>query len=188
MLKIKDLTKIYKDKEVFRNFCIEFKKNTATCIMAPSGTGKTTLLRLIAGLEKADFGSFEGFDSETVSMVFQEDRLCEGLSPVKNILLVAPGLSEKFICEKLSELEITDYSKPVSQLSGGMKRRVAILRALLADSTLVLMDEPFKGLDAALKEKTIAFVKKMSASKTLIIATHDISEVNALEAELITFK
>lgn len=187
MLRIESLTKRYKDKEIFRNFSIEFKKHSTTCLMASSGAGKTTLLRLIAGLEQADTGNFEGFESETVSMVFQEDRLCEGLSPIKNILLVAPTLSEAFICEKLAELGITDYSKPVSQLSGGMKRRVAILRALLADSTLILMDEPFKGLDAALKEKTIAFVKKMSASKTLIVATHDVNEVDALEAELIQF-
>lgn len=186
---VNHITKSYHGQKVLDDVYFEIKKNSCTCIMGPSGEGKTTLLRILMGLEKPDVGSVEGMNGEKLSVVFQEDRLCEELDAVTNVTMVlGNGKSTVPIIEEFEKVGLCNYlGKPVSKLSGGMKRRVAILRSCLKDSDIYLMDEPFKGLDDELKRNVISYVKHKLNGKTLIVVTHDISEVNLLEAELINF-
>ncbi len=135
----------------------------------PSGSGKTTLLRILAGLSKADGGELTVPDA--VSMVFQEDRLCMTCSALKNVEMVTGDAARSAEALKML-LEPEDLEKPCSNLSGGMKRRVALARAMEARSQLVLLDEPFTGMDAGTKERAEKYISARRGGRTLIIATH----------------
>lgn len=175
------ISKNYNSKPVMQSFCAAFPKGSVTCITGPSGCGKTTLLRIIAGLEHPDSGSVEGVPGK-VSFVFQEDRLCEDFSAVSNIRLVTGRRMPKN--EILSHLRETGLDenpeKPVRDYSGGMKRRVSIARAICYGADLILLDEPFKGLDPALRIRAMDYVKKHSEGKTVICVTHDSEEAEYL--------
>lgn len=136
---------------------------------SPSGSGKTTLLRILAGLTEADGG--ELIVPDAVSMVFQEDRLCMGCSALKNVEMVTGDAARAE--EALGMLlEPEDLEKICTSLSGGMKRRVALARAMEARSQLVLLDEPFTGMDAETKERAEKYIRTRQQGRTLIIATH----------------
>lgn len=184
---VKNLTKTFNDKIVLKNLNLEFSHKKINCIMGPSGCGKTTLINILLGMEKADSGKIEGMERIKVAAVFQEDRLCEGFSAVANIRLVCnDNISDKSICDNLKEVGLYEAAqKEVSKLSGGMKRRVAIVRAMMAEANIIIMDEPFKGLDDKTKMKVINYVKKYGEGKTLIITTHNIEEIDMLKATLI---
>lgn len=138
-------------------------------LKSPSGSGKTTLLRLLAGLEQPDEGAVEA--KVSCSMVFQEDRLCLEYSAVKNVELVTGDVrAARKALEQLLDSEALD--KPCSRLSGGMKRRVALVRAMEADSDCVLLDEPFTGMDAATRARAGEYIRSRQNGRTLIIATH----------------
>ncbi len=117
--------------------------------MGPSGTGKTTLLRILLGRETADAGEIEGIAPGEIAAMFQEDRLCPTLSAVQNVALVCKGkVDEKQLAEELSQiLPPNSLHQPISQLSGGMKRRVALARAMHYPCRMIVLDEPFTGLD-----------------------------------------
>ena len=150
-IKIENLSKSYDGRQVFENLNMELTEGRITCIMAPSGKGKTTLLRILIGLEQADRGKITGIEGKNISVVFQEDRLCENLNVLSNIRLVQKEKTE--IREGLEAVGLLDCChQPVRELSGGMKRRVAILRALYAKWDILFLDEPFKGLDKEMKE------------------------------------
>ena len=167
---IEGLWKSFGEKTVLHDFSAVLPAGTTTGLMAPSGAGKTTLLRILMGLESSDRGTILGLEGLRLSAVFQEDRLCENLNPVSNLRLVTPSLSRKEAEEALRAVGLTDCLKqPARELSGGMRRRVAILRALLADYDLLLLDEPFKGLDQETKE-------------TVMADTHDQTELEAMGA------
>lgn len=183
---IRNITKSYGEKTVFKNLNLKIESGKITCIMAPSGAGKTTLLRMMMGLEKPDRGSIVGLSEKRFSAVFQEERLCEGMTAAGNIRLVNPSLTADQIRNELQRLGMYDCeNQPVSELSGGMRRRVSILRALLAEYDVLFMDEPFKGLDSALKKDVIASVMEKTVGKTVIVVTHDRSEADLLRAEMI---
>lgn len=186
---IRNITKSYGAKTVFTDLNLKIENGKITCIMAPSGAGKTTLLRMMMGLEKPDSGSFKGLSGQRFSAVFQEERLCEGMTAAGNIRLVNPSLTADQIRNELQRLGMYDCeNQPVSELSGGMRRRVSILRALLAEYDVLFMDEPFKGLDSALKKDVIAYVMEKTVGKTVIVVTHDRSEADLLRAELINLQ
>ena len=180
------LYKSYGNKKVLKNFSLSIETGEHLCIMGPSGCGKTTLLRMIMGLEKPDSGTISGVP-EKISAVFAEDRLCEHLSGSKNLSLVLPGRADPaMIQEELKKVGLTESENaPVSSYSTGMKRRVAIVRGCLAESDLILMDEPFKGLDEERKEQVIQYVQKKTAGKTLIVVTHDPQEADALGGRVV---
>ena len=184
---IKDLSKSYKKNIVFNNLNLKIKENKTTCIMGASGVGKTTLLRILLGLVKSDSGSIEGLEGKKITAVFQENRLVENINSIKNIQLVCEkSLSIKRISHELDQVGLKGFEMhPINQLSGGMKRRVAIVRGLIGDFDIVIMDEPFKGLDIELKDKVIEYVKDKTKNKTVIIVTHDINEVKKLNANKI---
>ncbi len=179
-ININNLCKSFGSVVVLDNFCASFPHGKISSIMAPSGKGKTTLFRILLGLAKKDSGSIDGLlDKKTVA-VFQEDRLCENLSATVNIT-IATGADKDRVATALGEVGLSEFShRPISQLSGGMKRRVAILRALLSDADVILMDEPFKGLDDDTKENVVHLVKRYTTGKTVIIITHQKEEAEEL--------
>lgn len=186
---VKDLSKSFDGKLVFEHLNMTIKSGTAACIMAPSGAGKTTLLRILMGLEKADHGSVTGLEDKRFSAVFQEERLCEGMTAQDNIRLVTPALTGQAVMQEMNRIGLADCGgQRVSELSGGMRRRVSILRALLAEYDVLFLDEPFKGLDDVRKEQVMAYVKEKTGGKTVIFVTHDSSEAFVLGAELIRFE
>ncbi|MFI3238387.1 MAG: ATP-binding cassette domain-containing protein [Lachnospiraceae bacterium] len=178
------ISKYFGEKEVLNNFSARILSGEINCIFAPSGAGKTTLLNILMGFVRSDSGSITGLDSLQKSAVFQEDRLCENLTAITNILLVAPSCSSKIILEAMYAIGLTNCDKqPVSELSGGMKRRVAILRALLSDYDILFLDEPFKGLDMPTKALVIEYVNRCVKGKTVVLVTHDIEEANSMHAK-----
>lgn len=155
-----------------------------TCILGPSGCGKTTLLKMILGLTVPDHGRILGVPRGPIPTVFQEDRLIEPLSAADNVRLVLPkSHPASAIRDVLEHLGLDAASpQPVREMSGGMRRRVALARALLADGPLVVMDEPFKGLDEETRRKAAALTRSKLTGRTVLIVTHDPDEVALLNA------
>ena len=154
-------------------------------ILGGSGSGKTTLLRILLGLEKPDSGQVQM--PSPVTAVFQENRLCDAFSPLDNVLMAAGKSLDRQtayseLCRLLPEEAIL---RPSSTLSGGMKRRAAIARALLAPSQAIIMDEPFTGLDEETKQTVIDYVKEKTAGKLLLITTHQEEEAAALGGQIV---
>ena len=179
-LVLNGLCKAYGDRAVLSDFTHTFAEGTVTCITGPSGCGKTTLLRLIAGLEAPDAGSILGVPEGGLSMVFQEDRLPPRLSAAGCLRCVLKKTAdrEEAIQSALRELGLSEEAgKPVSTFSGGMRRRVALARAMLYPSPLVLLDEPFKGLDAATRALAVTFARRESEGRTVLLVTHDEEDV-----------
>jgi NitT/TauT family transport system ATP-binding protein len=181
-----NLYKSFGDKLVLQDFSTVFPAGTLTCLMGPSGCGKTTLLRILMGLEKADAGSVTGLPRR-LSAVFQEDRLCEGFSAVSNIRLVTGrSIPAALIESHLLALGLGGSpSLPVREFSGGMKRRVALVRAVLARWELLLLDEPFKGLDEDTRRTAAAYLREHTAGRTVIMVTHDPAEVELTGGRLL---
>ena len=177
---LENVKKSYENKVVLENITLEIPEGQTTCIMGASGCGKTTLARLLLGLEKPDGGKIEG-RGDKMSAVFQEDRLCETLSATQNVRLVYPEGDEKEALALLFALGLEGHTdKPVSALSGGMRRRVAIARALFAPFDLLVLDEAFTGLDEETKADVLTFVKQKCEGKTLLLITHDEDEAKVL--------
>lgn len=185
-LHINGIDKSYGTQKVFKNFSLTMEYGGHYCLMAPSGSGKTTLLRILNELEQADDGVIEGMP-EHVGMVFQEDRLCEEYDVISNIMLTIrrreKGMTALQIKEEALKLLPEEcLTKPVSELSGGMRRRCAILRAMLSDSDIIMMDEPFTGLDEENHRKTAAYILERLQGRTLLVATHRAEDVELLQA------
>ena len=173
---LQNLCKAYGGHVVLDGLTHIFPHGAVTCVTGPSGSGKTTLLRLIAGLEAADGGSIRGVPEDGISMVFQEDRLPPQLSAancLRCVLKKSPS-REGRIAEALAALGLSEAAEQsVRAFSGGMRRRVALARALLYPSPLVLLDEPFKGLDAATRRRAVDFTRSSLGGRTALLVTHD---------------
>lgn len=181
---VNSICKAYRDNRVLINFSAVIPTGKISCVMGSSGRGKTTLLRLLMGLETPDSGEILGLSGLRLSAVFQEDRLCENLSPMSNIRLTCPQRSQRDIAHALEALGLAGcIAQPVRTLSGGMRRRVALLRALMADYDILFLDEPFKGLDAATKAAVIDETRRRIAGKSVLLVTHDPEEATALGAD-----
>ena len=187
-LVLSNITKSYGERLVLEDLSMIFPAGSVTCIMGPSGCGKTNLFNLITGTIKADAGTISGVPDK-LSIVFQEDRLCESFSAVSNIRLVTgDSMSEQEILQHFEELGIADSAyMPVCNLSGGMKRRVTIARAICYNSELILLDEALKGLDDERRHLTMDYIKKHSQGKTIICITHDPKEAEYMGGTLIDF-
>ncbi len=186
-VRIKNISKTYGEKQVLSKLSKEFPAGETTVIMGASGCGKTTLLRILLGLEMPDNGEVIGMP-EKVSVLFQEDRLCEDVSAYENIALVlerkrthAQKEAQKHRVEQeAAQVGITaeDLKQNVMELSGGMRRRIALLRALLYETDCVILDEPFKGLDTATKQMVMQYVKEKVATRTTFLVTHEQAEAD----------
>ena len=196
-LHINKISKSYGSLTILHDVTMTLRQDTCYCLMSPSGSGKTTLLRILMGLEHPDSGSVTvsspekqlvSISSLKVSAVFQEDLLVSFLSPVENVKLTAGAFMEPSLIrqemKKLLPEECLD--RPVSTLSGGMKRRTAILRAMLTPSELLLMDEPFTGLDEEMRRHVIAYIRKMRGQRFLLLTTHQAEEAQLLNGQIIT--
>ncbi len=176
--------KTYGANEVLRRVTFSLPGGGVRCLMAPSGSGKTTLFRVLLGLESADSGEIRGIKPGEISMMFQEDRLCETLTPVENVALVLPpSIRRADVAALLREILPADcLDQPAMELSGGMRRRVSLARAVAFPSRMVVLDEPFTGLDQATKEKVIEFLLAHRAGRTLLVATHGEDDARLLGA------
>ena len=168
-IRVRGLCKAYGETRVFQNFSAVYEKGRIYYLRQPSGSGKTTLLSILAGIEKADGGSVRV--PERVSMLFQEDRLCEEYDAVKNVELVC-GNRKQASEALLKLLEPESLEKPCSSLSGGMKRRVALVRAMEAEADFVLLDEPFVGMDRENRRMAEQYIQERQQGRTILIATH----------------
>lgn len=192
MIEIEKLCKSYGEQIIYKDLNLSFKEQELTCIVGASGCGKTTLLRLIAGLESYDSGEIRGINDKKIAYVFQEDRLMPWLSVGENIEYVLLSYCDKVqIRKKVEDLlrlvQLMGYENmPIHQLSGGMQRRVAIARALAYDSDVLLLDEPFKGLDDKLKwhvlEEMQQFLKEKN--RTAICVTHDLEVAERVACQI----
>lgn len=173
-IKIRGLNKSFGAQQVLKNVNVQLDERGIYCLMGPSGMGKTTLLRILLGLEQADAGAVEGIRPGEISAMFQEDRLLPVLSPVDNVALVCSRKVGKAAIRKnlLAILPEACMEQPVAELSGGMKRRVALARAVHYPSKLLLLDEPFTGLDQGTKKEVISYLLKMRGDRILLAATH----------------
>lgn len=186
---INNISFSYEDKAVFQQYSASIKEGEVTILMSPSGSGKTTLLHLIAGLLEVQEGEIvytNALAKPRFSMVFQDGRLVDNLSVIKNIRMVNTKVSDEDVLACLEELGVAQYiKKSVRGLSGGEMQRVAIARALLAEYDILLLDEPFSGLDDESKQWAIACIKKRSAGKTVLLVTHDRSEAEFMGGSIL---
>lgn len=181
-IQINNLTKKYGDKVVFDAYTNTFDFDGILLLKGVSGLGKTTLMRILSGLEKADNGEIQK-TAKSISFMFQEDRLIPFVSVLKNLTAVCS--EEKALHYlKLMWLENEKDNSPLS-LSGGMRRRVALARALCFQSDLVILDEPFKGLDEELKSTICEIIKDESKNRDFIIISHDSQDAELLNAKII---
>ena len=184
IMKISNLSKNFGSKKIFSNQSFELADGKITYIMGESGCGKTTLLRIIAGLDKKFSGNIN-FGGSKISYVFQEPRLFPNLTVAENISIVSensPFTVEELL--NLVELE-TEANNLASTLSGGMKMRIALARAIYYNGDIFLMDEPFSALDSDLKSRILPEIFKKIKGKTVIIVSHSQEEANSYADEII---
>ena len=181
MLTIEHLTKQFGEKTLFRDLCLTV--DGPAVLWAPSGWGKTTLLRILMGLDTPTAGRVRGVGR--AAAVFQEDRLCPQLTALQNVTLVLPG-SEKQYKEQIGAdfqqlgMDAAALALPAARLSGGQKRRTALLRALWAPSDTLLLDEPFTGMDPDTLAATAALLRTRCGTKPVLLATHDREAIRLL--------
>lgn len=182
---IRGISKAYDGISVLKSLSCSFSAGEKTALMAPSGAGKTTLLRILSGLENADEGAVSGLEGRKIGILFQEDRLCEHMSAEGNLLLVSPFLQTGEIRKAFSAVgldpKVCMGRSSVKTFSGGMKRRVSLLRALLSDWDVLLLDEPFKGLDEKNRSLTADFINRETRGRTVLVITHAGEEVQLLD-------
>ena len=169
-VRLDNIKKSYNGKAILNGLTFEAKRGQPICLFGQSGCGKTTVLNIIAGLGR-------------ISYVFQEDRLLEQLSAKENIMLTARNrkAADSFI-EAAGLSECIDMYP--ADMSGGMKRRTAIARAVAFDGGIMLLDEPFNGIDAGRKKAIAEFLKSFVSDKLCIMVTHDRTDAGLMDAEI----
>ncbi|MBO4484552.1 MAG: ATP-binding cassette domain-containing protein [Lachnospiraceae bacterium] len=173
--------KCYDGRKVLNDINLSLVPGTVTVISGPSGCGKTTLLRILLGLTEADEGSREIGKDVRFAAVFQENRLAEQLSALKNMRLLPNPIAKKEAEALLTEAGIGGTAgKPVSEFSGGMKRRAAWCRMLPAESQITVLDEPFTGLDDEKKDRMIRLLYRYKKDNAIVIVTHNASEITKI--------
>ena len=170
---------------VLQNLSTVLPAGQITCLMGPSGCGKTTLVNILLGLLPADSGTITGLPRR-LSAVFQEDRLLEEFSATMNAGFANPKLPRDVVRRHLQAVGLADAAdSPASTLSGGMKRRVAIVRAVLATADFLVLDEPFKGLDSDTRRLVMEYLMAKTRGKTLLVVTHSAREAATLGGTLL---
>jgi NitT/TauT family transport system ATP-binding protein len=184
MYRIENISKKYGDLQVLAGITIDFLEEGTTCILGPSGCGKSTLLNILSGIEIADSGTVYGFSERELSFVFQDDRLIPWRTVIDNLKFVLSGkqdiqdkdgIIEDYL-NRVGLFEYRDYYP--KELSGGMKKRIGILRAFIYPSSILLMDEPFSSIDISNKKVLMDFFKELMAleKRSCILVTHDLDE------------
>lgn len=181
MIDIENLDFYRGNTRIFGDFSLHLNKGERICLFGASGSGKTTLLRLITGLEKAQGGTITLPENCRFSCVFQEDRLLEHHSVLRNVSLFGDRKTAEALLRRLGLGEYM-HKYPCS-LSGGMARRVAIARALVRDADVYIFDEAFNGLDPATKQKTAELINEICKNKTVVMVSHEKEDALLLSAE-----
>lgn len=181
---LRDVEKDFGGLRVLTGASARFAAGRTHVLTGPSGAGKTTLLRLLAGLERPDAGEVVRAGGLRLAMTFQEDRLLDSLTATANVRLPHARLRgrelEAFLArerEALAAVGLPVDARPVRELSGGQRRRVAILRCVLADADAYLFDEPLKGMDEGTLARVMDYVRPLLAGRTVLWVTHDSREV-----------
>lgn len=186
-LNIKNLNKNYGRKAIFSNYSYEFKETGIYLLKGDSGRGKTTLLRMIAGLDKNFSGVITGGGIPNVSFAFQEYRLFPNLTAVENVMTASKGESDEDIAkarELLKRLGFTEDDMHLypSELSGGMRQRTSLARAFLKKSPILLLDEPTKELDPVLCDVVADMILEAAKSQLVIVVSHTETDLVRLGA------
>jgi len=187
-IRVESLTKKFGDQVLFNGINIEIKKGGITALIGGSGCGKTTLLRMICGLDKDYTGQIIGVPDRK-SFLFQEDRLLPWYNVKKNIEFVLRDAMEKeriatVVSQIIKDVQLDGHEEKLpSALSGGMQRRVAMARAFCYPANLLLMDEPFKGFDLKLNLELISLFHRLYADsgKTVLLVAHEMELIDRLE-------
>ncbi|WP_407342138.1 ATP-binding cassette domain-containing protein [Pengzhenrongella phosphoraccumulans] len=188
MITLRGVTLRFGEHVVLDGLDLDLAEGCVTALMGPNGSGKTTLGRLLLGLAVADVGTIHGLDGRRRAAVFQEDRLCEQLTAVDNVRLVlGRAAARSAVVAELGRVGLTgeELRKPVHKLSGGQRRRVAIIRALAAEADLVVLDEPFTGLDTEAKTRILGYVRERCDGRTVLLITHDRVEAEWFGARVV---
>ena len=185
-----EITKRFGDLTVFDGLSLTVKGRGVTALMGASGRGKTTLASIILGLEEIDGGEIVNPHTE-ISVAFQDPRLLPWLTAEDNVAFVLHGIPRKekrrLAREILTKLGLGDaLRKYPAELSGGMRRRVSLARAFLAPHTLLILDEPFAGLDRENRETVLEMIRREAENAPVILVTHAVEDVAALDATVIT--
>ncbi len=189
-ISIHNIQKAFGSKQVLTGVDYVLEDDSIYCLMGPSGMGKTTLLRILMDLEDPDGGSIQGLEKNDIAVMFQENRLLEWMDAVDNVAVMRKGIRDKKLKQEIEKnlqriLPADCLHQPVSQLSGGMKRRVALARAMNYPSKLIILDEPFTGLDRATKNDVVDYVLQMRGDRILLVATHGTEDAQMLGATVI---
>lgn len=196
MIEFQNVSFQYNDLDILKNFHITFRRNQISCLMGPSGVGKTTIANMMAKLIFPQKGQVTGIENAVYSYVFQEPRLLPWYSVYENIDFVLkdvyPIQERKKVVLKYLEMvgleSFRDYEP--EQLSGGMAQRVSLARAFAYPSNVLIMDEPFKGLDMKLKQEMLSSFQRLwtESKRTVLFITHDIEEAISLSHEIYVLK
>ena len=190
MLIIEKLGKRFGEKTVFENLSFICKDVGVTAIMGTSGIGKTTLLNIITGLEKATEGKITSTFSK-ISYKFQEPRLFEWLTALENVAVVIDNKQEgeSIARELLCAVGLSEsLDKYPTELSGGMQQRVSLARTLAHGGDLLILDEPFSAVDVETRDVLISVVAEYAKSHAVLLVTHSQEEAEALDADIITLE
>lgn len=172
-------------QKVLDRFSLELPGSGVLCLFGPSGCGKTTLLRLLAGLEQPQAGRLLGLDGRRAAAVFQENRLLPWETVLENVTLAGDTPPEE-VSRLLARLGLGDaVDKRPAELSGGMKRRVAIARALAFSADILLLDEPFVGLEAELWTAIAREIHERYSGKPIVLVTHIAEQAEAMNARMV---
>ena len=189
MIELTNISVAFGEKRVLQDFSCRFEAGKHYALFGPSGCGKTTLLRVIAGLQKPDSGEVICTVDMRMAFCFQEDRLLPWYTIQKNVELALPAEIQKDQ-EKAGRIAQSWLDRVglgseggayPAQLSGGMKRRAALARALAYDAPVMLMDEPFRALDEASHAEMLRLVRSLAQGRTLILVTHDIRDTEGMD-------
>ncbi len=185
---IEHLSFSFDEKSIFDDFSLRIQDGSITALMAPSGCGKTTLLRLIVGLIQPQSGNIDT-NGKSVGIMFQEPRLFGQLTALQNVMLVIKDQATKRerAMQLLQAFGVADAAdKYPEELSGGMAKRVSLARAIAYDPEILLLDEPFSALDEDTKAGVIATAKQLLRGKTVLLVTHDAQEAAAFADRTVT--
>ena len=183
MIRFDGVTFGYRGKKpIIENFDLEIRSGQRLCLFGPSGRGKTTVLRLLMGLEKPRRGQITGTDGLRFSAVFQEDRLIPRKTVLENAALFADESAARSVLEELGLGEVLG-SLP-GELSGGQRRRAALGRALAHPFDVLVLDEALTGLDEAAADNCLALIDRLAQGKTVVMVTHDRAHARALRADV----
>ncbi len=183
MIELRSVSLSYGEKSVLSDFSLTLPETGILCLSGPSGCGKTTLTRVLAFLETPDTGEVAGLAPGETAVLFQEDRLLPWLSAADNLKAACPGADA---LAWLSAVGLADEAntKPAA-LSGGMRRRAALARALAYESRLLILDEPFNGVDEAAKRSLYPLIRQAAADKPVLLITHHQPEIDALADRIV---